>query len=297
MRNIKKILKVSIILVIISCVISVLSIYKIKLDKPVFLKNYKEVEVREDNNIYSMGTSNIELKYISNREDERVVNSIVFKEAPELNFYASEQPYNGVGFFFNDNKTTEDYGRYSVHTIYLSFNPSEDKYDLSKEITLEKATVIFSDGLTMDVDLGKIILYEYGNENYSETPLGTLSTEIRDESGSQIKVLVNDYIEVSKVYSSLFVDTKDLFDFNIDKLGTMDSLNTIYNKNEYLYFTLKFNNIEDIERKLYSYDIKPIIYFKDRNGKEYEERVYNIYYKPNLNFNKIYKYLRSKGEI
>jgi hypothetical protein len=294
MRNNKNILKGSIILIVISFVISLLVTYKIKLDKPVFLKNYKEVEIRENNNIYSMGASSIELKYISNREDKRVVNSIVFKETPELNFYASEQPYNGGMIFFSDNKTTEDYGRYSVHTIYLNFNPSEAEYDLSKNIILEKATIIFSDGLTMDVDLGKIILYK---GEFIEAPLKFTGTNISSEGSSQSIFLVDDYIEVSNVYSSLFIDTKDLFDFNIDKSGYMDPLNTIYNKNEYLYFTSQFHSIEDIERKLYSYDIKPTIYFKDRSGKEYKERVYNISYNPNFNFNDIYKYLRSKGEI
>ena len=258
------------------------------------MKNYKEVEVLESDNGYLLGGTGVELKYISNREDKRVVNSMVFKEAPELNFYANEQPYNGGMIFFNDNKTTEDYGRYSVHTIYLSLNPLEAKYDLSKNIILEKATIFFSDGLTMEVDLGKIILYQ---GELIEAPLKFTGTNISNDGSSQSMFFVNDYIEVSKVYSSLFIDTKDLFDFNIDKSGNMDSLNTIYNKNEYLYFTSQFNDINDIERKLYSYDIKPTIYFKDRSGKEYKERVYNICYNPTFNFNDIYKYLSSKGEI
>lgn len=294
MRSTKNILKGSIIVIVISFIISILFNYKMKLDKPVFLKSYKEVEVSEDNSIYSMGTSNIELKYISNREDKRVVNSIVFKEAPELNFYASEQPYNGGVFFYSDNKTTEDYGMYSVHTIYLGLDSSEAKDDLSKDIVLEKATVIFSDGLTMDVDLGKIILYK---GDFSETPLNSLGIRGSSDGSSQGIFSVDDYIEVSKVYSSLFLDTEGLFDFNINKFGDMESLNTIYNENEHLYFTAQFKNIDDIERKLYSYDIKPIIYFKDRNGKEYKERIHNINYNPIFNFNDIYKYLRSKGEI
>lgn len=296
MRSIEKILKVSIILIIISFLISLVFIYKSRLDKPVFLKNYKEVEVRDDGTIYSMGTLNIELKYISNREDERVVNSIVFKEAPELDFYTSENLYNDGMIFFEDNRTTEDYGRYSIHTIYLNLNFSNDKYDLYKDIMLEEATISFSDGMTMDINLGKILLYEYGNENYTETPLEHVSTQISND-GLQSMFRVADYIEVSNVYSSLFSDTKDLFDFNIDKFGYMDSLNTIYNKNDNLYFTAQFNNIDDIERKLYSYDIRPIIYFKDRSGKEYEERIFDIRYNPTFNLKDIYKYLRSVGEI
>lgn len=295
MNNTKNILKGAIIIIAISFVISLLSIYKIKLDKPAFLKNYKEVEITEDNNIYSMGTSTIELKYVSNREDKRVVQSIIFKEAPELNFDASEQPYNGGMIFYNNsNRTAIDYGRYSIHTIYLNLNSSNDKYDLSKDIILEEATIFFNDGLTMDVDLGKIILYQ---GDFSETPLKFTGTTISNDGSSQSTFSVKDYIEVSKVYSSLFVDTEDLFDFNIDKSGYMDPINTIYNKDECLYFTSQFNNIEDIERKLYSYDIKPTIYFKDRSGKEYEERIYKIDYNPNFNFIDIYKYLRSKGEI
>lgn len=295
MSNTKNILKGSIIIIAISFVISLLSIYKIKLDRPVFLKNYKEVEVTEDNNIYSMGTSTIELKYISNREDKRVVQSIIFKEAPELNFDASEQPYDGSMIFYNNsNRTAIDYGRYSIHTIYLNLNSSNDKYDLSKDIILEEATIFFNDGLTMDVDLGKIILYQKHN---IKTPLNWSGTSILSDVSSKSLFDVDEYIEILKVDSSLFEYSKDLFDFNIGKSDNMDSINTIYNENEQLVFISQFHNINDIERKLYSYDIKPIIYFKDKNGQEFKERVYRNSYNPNFNFIDIYKYLRSKGEI
>lgn len=210
--NIEKVLKVSMILIVISFVISIVSIYKIKLDKPVFLKNYKEVEVVENDNIYSMGGGNIELKYISNRDDKRIVKSIVFKEATELNFQVGgQQSYNQGINLFNDNIIAEDYGRYSVHTIYLTLNSSNDKYNLSKDIILDKATIIFNDGLTIDVDLGKIILYKSDNSKNSLESIGfNGSSDGRDQSIFYIE----DYIEVSKVHSPLFIDTKDLFNFS-----------------------------------------------------------------------------------
>ncbi|GAA0085815.1 hypothetical protein UT300007_22540 [Clostridium sp. CTA-7] len=295
MKNIDKDLKISTTLIVISFLMALLILGKLKLDKPVFLKNYKEVEIIENGDSLSTLGYDIELKYISNREDKRKVSSITFKEEPKLNFYASENNSGGLMRFYNySNDNIENHGRYGVHTVFLNLNSQNYGYDLSNNIMLSEATITFNDGLTMDVDLGKIILYKYNNE---ETPLQNSGVEGSSDGNNRSMFWVTDYIRVSHVYSSLFEDTKDLFDFNIDKLGSMDSMNTIYNKNEHLYFTSQFYCTDDLERKLYSYDIKPVIYFKDRSEKEYKKRIHNINYNPNFNFYDIYKYLRSKGEI
>ena len=90
MKNINKALKISIALIGLSLIITLLVLSKLKLDKPVFLKNYKEVEIMENEEIYSISGFDIELKYIANIEDKRKVSSVTIKEALELNFYAKE---------------------------------------------------------------------------------------------------------------------------------------------------------------------------------------------------------------
>ena len=117
------------------------------------------------------------------------------------------------------------------------------------------------------------------------------------DGNSQSIFNVTDNIFVSKVYSPLFEYSRDLFEFNIDKLGYFEEPDVVYNKYEYLYFTSKFKNLEDPLRKLSSYDIKPHIYFEDKNGNESSEKVDNISYSPNFNFKDIYIYLKSQGEL
>ena len=68
-------------------------------------------------------------------------------------------------------------------------------------------------------------------------------------------------------------------------------------KNENLYFVAQFNSIDDPIKKMYRYDIQPKIYFNDKDGNEYEKRVYNITYYPTFKFSDIYKYLREVGEL
>ncbi|WP_291651176.1 hypothetical protein [Clostridium sp.] len=300
MKNINKALKISMALISISLVMTLLVLSKLKLDKPVFLKNYKEVEIMENEGAYSISGFDIELKYISNREDKRKVSSVIFKEAPELNFYASENNSMGLMRFYNNvNDNVENHGIYGVHTVFLSLSSQKYDYEFDKDLVLSNATVTFDDGLTMEVDLGKIILYKHDSDkyDYDKKILKWYSGQSSNDGISKGGFIVNDYIKVSHIYSPLFDDTKDLFDFNIDKLGNIANMELIYNKNDYLYFTSQFYNIDDIERKLYSYDIKPVIYFKDGSGNDHEQRINNLTYNPYFRFSDIYKYLRVKGEI
>lgn len=295
MRNVKTALKISGSLILLSFLLSISIIYYLKLDNPVFLKNYIDVDYYEYENMYTLSGIDIELKYIANIEDKRKVVSVIFEEAPELNFYASENDKMGVmQFYENTNDNIESYGRYGIHTVFLNFNLPKEGHKLDETIKLSKAKVKFDDELVLDVDLGKIILSKINKE---ASPLERPGLTGSNDGYSQLFFWVKDYIQVSKIYSPLFEDSRDLFDFNINKVGNIEERDLIYNKGDNLFFTSQFNNIDDPVKKLYTYDIKPIMYFKDRIGKEYEERIYNITYNPYFTFYNIYKYLVEVGEI
>lgn len=300
MRNKKTALKISGSLILLSFLLSISIIYYLKLDNPVFLKSYKDIEVVENEGNYITSGYDIEIKYIANIESNRKVSSIVFKDAPNLNFYVSENsPMGIVQFYDYSNDNIEGHGRYGIHIVFLNLNSHNYGNDLDDDIVLREATVTFNDGLTMDVDLGKLVLYKYKTpqENLGDEVLNGPIIDSSSDGISKSGFYVKNYIQVSKVYSKTFEDTRDLFDFNINKTGRIEERDLIYNANDNLYFTSQFHYIDDVERKLYSYDIRPVIYYKDRNGKEYEKRVYNITHYPNFNFYDIYKYLRKTGEI
>lgn len=295
MRSIKTALKVSGSLIFLSFLISISILYYLKLDKPVFLKSYKDVEVFENEEGFLILDYDIEIKYISNREDKRKVSSIIFKDVSELSFYASETNSMGMVKYYNYyNDNIESYGRYGIHTVFLNLNSQNYGYNLSNDIVLSEATVIFDDGLTIDVDLGKIVLFR---NKFAETPLGNSSISGSSDGYSQSVFWTKEYIQISKIYSTLFEDTRDLFDFNVNKTEDLDDRDLIYNKNENVFFISQFHYIDDPIKKLYTFDVKPNIYFNDRNGNQYEKRVYDITYYPRFNFYDIYRYLRETGEI
>ena len=300
MGRVKNALKISGILILISFFISILIVSYLKLDNPVFLKSYKDIEIMESEGVLRTSGYDIEIKYIANIEDTRRVSSIVFKDAPNLNFYASENNPMGIVQFYNySNDNIESYGRYGIHTVFINLDKYNYEDNLEEYTVLSEATITFDDGLTMDVNLGKLVLYkyEYYKENLNNKILNTYSIENSNNSSSKSGFSVKEYIQVSNIYSKLFEDTRDLITFNINKTGRIEDRDLIYNANDNLYFISQFNNIDDKERKLYSYDIKPTIYFEDKNGIEYEERVDNIRYTPIFNFYDIYTYLKKVGVI
>lgn len=295
MRDIKKSLKISILLIIISLIISIGIKFSLKIDNPVFLKSYLDVNYYENEDMYSLSGYSIELKYITNNGDKSKVVDIVFDKAPYLELYVGEDQSIGIPAFYSyENNNIESYGSYDIHTVFIDLNMSRRNKKLEEVIELDKAKVYFDNGKIMEADLGKIILSKYKEK---ESPLDSIAMNGSSDGSSQSIFYVTDNIFVSKVYSPLFEYSRDLFDFSIDKLGYLKEQDVVYNKNEHLYFTSKFYNIEDPSRKLSSYDIKPNIYFEDKNGNEYTKEVNNISYSPNFNFKDIYIYLKSQGEL
>ena len=290
-----KLLISSITLIILSLIISVIVINKLTLDKPVFLKVYKDVDINKGESGYVLNEWDMSFKYISNIKDERKIVSIGFKEVPDLKFDVIQSYNNSFGFINNiENGNGEIYGRYQVNTFYIQLSPMVDISQIEKETILKEATILFNDNLTMDVDLGKIVLYKIDNSNYVLE--GQSSSSSTDGSSRTIYSLKKD-IEIVDIYSALFDETRDLFDFSLSKHDDINSSDKIYAEKDYLYLNSMFYEIEDIERKLYSYDIKPIIYFKDKEGNELKQRVYNINREPIFTYKDIYLYLKSKGEI
>ena len=160
MNNHNKILRISIIVMLLTLIISIISISKLRIDNQVFLKNYYEIAVSEYEGTYSLEEGSLILQYISNVDDNKYVTGITFKELPDTYFFATEhnQDY-GMMFYEGKNLNVNEYGRYRLNTVYITC--PELKYDDNqKEIILTSATVEFNDKSNIDIDLGKIVLYK-----------------------------------------------------------------------------------------------------------------------------------------
>lgn len=295
MESNKRILNISLVLIVISAIVTLIGINIMKIDKPVFLKNYREFGVYENEGMYAINEGFLELKYISNIDDERVVTGITFEKLPNAQFYASEySPYSNRIIRSGYDANISKYGRYAVHTESLScYSLIEDKD--WKDIMLTKATVQFDDGLKIDIDLGKIIFYKD-----KETPIALeygASSGSSDGTASMSFRLKEDAI-IEKIESPLFDDALGLFKVNIDSLGYTDVMETRYKKGSSVIITSAFNEPKDIMKKYTLYDIRPVVHFINSYKDKYTVRFYNMTYdRPNFSCYGIYKYLKIREAI
>lgn len=295
-----KILKISLTLIMLSLIIVIMLIGKLRLEKPVFLINYCEIGTYEIGDKYSLGEERFKLKYISNVNDTRRVVRITFKEAPDIDFFATEyNRWSNVIGSIDENSNVNKYGRYGIHTVNVTCH-SFNYEDYSEELVLSEATVEFDDGLKMDVDLGKIVLYK---EKNNPVALEHFSAQTSDNIGS-IAFTVNEDVKIEKIESPLIEEASKIFDFNIKLTPWGESKEKEYEegttikKDSIIICSSNYKSSEDILENYKVYDIKPRIWFIN----DYNDRYSWRYYKMSNHYRKytyygLYKYLKARGEI
>ena len=158
----KKILYYGIGSIVLSLLACIGLTFYMKLDQPVFLRYCMEVPAKfsETINYYEPV---MQLEYITNSNDKRTVTGISFAEAPDIYFNATE---NRPGFTtfqaFNGSSNTSlgnIMGRYSIRTVFVYMTIDIFQDGMTKDIELGKAQIHFSNGDTLDTDLGRVILY------------------------------------------------------------------------------------------------------------------------------------------
>lgn len=163
------------------CIIMVACIgiqFYLKIDEPVFMRSYCDVQVPDET---GMGlTEVLQLEYITNQSDTRKIVGISFLEAPELAFYVGSDDL----FFEFDN--TEDpnvttYGPYHLHQVRLNINGGLPE-EYQDGLIVSKAVIAYDNGDTQTVDLGQIALSvkndDYVNELHSTIGWDWESTEM-----------------------------------------------------------------------------------------------------------------------
>ena len=279
-----KILKISLTLIMLSLIIVIMLIGKLRLEKPVFLINYCEIGTYEIGDKYSLGEERFKLKYISNVDDTRRVVRITFKEAPDIDFFATEyNRWSNVIGSIDENSNVNKYGRYGIHTVNVTCH-SFNYEDYSEELVLSEATVEFDDGLKMDVDLGKIVLYK---EKNNPVALEHFSAQTSDN-----------------IESPLIEEASKIFDFNTKLTPWGESKEKEYEKGKtikkdsIIICSSNYKSSEDILEDYKVYDIKPKIWFIN----DYDDRYSWRYYEMSNHHRKytyygLYKYLKARGEI
>lgn len=297
----KKILKVSLSVIILSAVLSLLLITKFKVDKPAFLMNYCEIETYSNGEIYPISNGTLTLKYIANIDDTRRMTGISFKEVPNSNFFASEyNQWDDFMFSYGNDSNVSEYGRYGIHTVYLSC-PNFNFEDGVDEVMLTEATVEFDDGLKMDIDLGEIVLYKPKN---SAVALQHTSSQASSDGDSAETFWTKEDMKIEKIESYLSEEALEMFDFNIKYIDIEQNeeiecmKGTTIKKDHNIIISSKYNGNNDILKSYAIYDIRPEIYFVNDYNDEYSIRYYNMRNEtPPYSHYGIYKYLKARGEL
>lgn len=293
----KKILKFGLVLITLSLIFTAGFSLIYSLEKPVFLKMYVEEYTSGDENLSVL--ENFEIRYITNISDSRKVMEIEFEEEPDIEVTVSHWPKGGGMFsFFNNNnynnQSRDIYGRYALNTIYIDMNLNNIDREFN-ETELNNAKVKFNDGSTLDINLGRIIIYK--NERKNDY-IDSISSGSSSDGTSSFEGRVTKAIKLLEVKSPLLEDLKDYFDLSIGDTDYRKVSGVKYEKDKSLAINAKFIAPKDIVSKYTFYDIKPKLYYEDIEGNISYTRIYNINYTPyDFDLKGIFNYLRARGEI
>ncbi|MDD6795894.1 MAG: hypothetical protein PUE01_10885 [Clostridiaceae bacterium] len=281
-----KILKISLALVIVSALISIAVVMKLKVKKPVFFENFIEVQTSGYEGKYSLDENAFNIKYITNIDDNRNVVGITFKEFPEGNFLVGE------------NNDVENYGRYAVHTLNITSFDIDFKENID-EIILTEADVLFSDGSNLTVDLGKIAICKSQD---SPADLERFNSTFSSEGECVVSVKTNEDVTIEKVETP-FTDVMSKFNYSINNVSGIhnfdeDIKGKSFKKDTYVEFLSEYKESDDIIENYTRYSFRPKVYFVNKyndrySGKYFTMKNENIQY----SYYGLYKYLKARGEL
>jgi len=262
---------------------------------PIFLKN--ECVVQLDDSIYGEDsdtfTGTLRLYYIAPSWDQRTITDLYFSDKPvytnqtssdsNFDFSSTDQISNAYSSFVN-------YGAYNLKSQIFEINII--KSDFTDELYLDDAKIMMSDGTTLQVELGEIVLIDPEPQEYITNKSSSSNNNGLNERVSiinqdcilnSIDILPNNENSELKIYinGNKINEIKDI----VMKKGDTISIN--FN-----------NNILDFETKFISFNtfIKFNLTIGNKSNYCYDSLdLYGI--SQNINSVDILKYLMKVGGI
>lgn len=259
------------------------------------MDHYYDIEVN-DNGQY-LNDMPISLKYITNFDDDKVVDNIEFPEFPELIIQASEYGLD-PGISIMEQSQTEvpgsAYGQYSVREIFIHIQNSSEAEDLDNEV-ITQAQIHFSDSSSLTVDIGKIHLYNrIAEEGALESIQGSASS---DGTGETVYRALEE-VTISSIGSSLLENVDDRVDIQINDLDYTDAESLTIQEESLLRIITRVSSAEKSRDDYTIFDIHPELTFTTEDGTEYNQRIYNINnLHPEYSFLNLYRYLKARGDM
>lgn len=266
------IILVGVILILIASGLCLLRDWNRRVKEPVMLPVCMEVGVERISPDVKEENIQIELFYITDNKYENLVRGISFPERPDLNCYANENTDYSV--FPYNTSSWKEYGRYRLHQIMVEL----EQVPLEEEIILTQAELIWNNNKHTIVDIGKVILYY---NDYGQTSLETNYSSSSTDGTSVVGMEVLNDITIESIESPLlpYVDGKCTITINRTtyQVSELNNLDLEFKKDDYIEITINTQGIMNQEyNPYYLTDIQPRLIFKDKDGKQFYTRLYNM---------------------
>jgi hypothetical protein len=225
----KKIIKFGMVVILITLLGCIGFTYYTILKEPVFFTYCVEVSaVPKQDNYYNQPV--LELQYITNIDEDRMVTGITFPEAPDFAFMATEYPpNNSVVTFYSSStmqQTGEAIGRYNLRKVYV-YMENYFQEDWKGEMELHTARIMLSDGSTFETDLGKIILY---SDEAQDDTLNQQFASSSNQNTSASSYEVSEHIKLIAIESPIIEYTAGTLELKVDGQQYYNISNLEYNK-------------------------------------------------------------------
>jgi hypothetical protein len=285
------ILKYGLIAVLLCLIISIFFYMQFFLDKPVFLKHYYDLVIRED--------MRMNLHFITNSSDNIRINKIEFPQLPndfahiELDYFTN---ISENGYFRSQTHTHYNYNELCLLIHVLGENENENE----ESVILDKAVVHYSGGDSQEVDIGKIILHKNVKQtNMLTSEFTKSSNDNTSAEGFAPADNIIDDIFIESIKSDLNDELEGIFELKLNGADVRDLSYPIdISAGEILRFESRFKFEPEDDRIYNVYDIHGRISVADSQGNKGIMRILNLYYNPSEVFiseKGIIQYLKEIG--
>lgn len=214
-KTVNKVLGVLFALLICSMIVNIVYAYSMKIDEPIFVTRYEQIDVIEDQSY------DLRIEYIKDNHDKRKLLAIEF-EGLDKTFNVFDN-YQAWSFFENNVQNQVGKGRYyTLCNQYIEFDFDDEMVKMVDDIGklhLTEAKLFFDDQTTLDVNIGELILSRYDEER---------SIRARGGSGSdyayEVTLQLPEPILLTNIDFSTFIPHKDdvMITFIIDSTNEYD---------------------------------------------------------------------------
>jgi hypothetical protein len=280
-RN-RKILMLSQVLAAVALVVSLSLVIVLRLDRPVFIENYKDLRVYPTNGYYS--ADYLSLHYLSNSTDQRNVIAVSFQGAEDLEVLSYENSWPDTG---------QRVGRYTLRTVQLVVNGYTD---VSKGHirTLENATILFSDGTEIIVNLGSISIYAGSTDDM----LKRMRVSSSSDGYSDMEYQATEDITIKGLEAESLEIMTEVFDVRVNDLPLDRIDGTEILQGQRITLSARIRQEEFNYKSMSSFSLTPSLVFTGIDGAEQVEMLDPISKDVwNLDTWNALRYLKARGEL